>query len=245
MKQIAAANNGINPVLLGVPERWTDTAPTVSKMPTRFNAGNSNVWQTCVQALDARLSAHEQWSKAIQMYVRLCVKQSLDPFTTELDRADNEAIRSYLKMARLNLVKWLDKTRILELVYIKKVWHEVELRDQGFVIHVFARCEPQSKLDELQYFLRRICRFHIIPGNFGKTWQGYPRPDIRFDAKIINSQHVRLHYAITVTRQVFIEKLEKGERVSVTDLRTWILKSFWMPIARGIRPLHTLRKTSF
>jgi hypothetical protein len=243
MKQIAS--NGINPVLLGVPERWTDTAPTINKMPERFNAGNIKVWILCVQATDARLDPHEQWSKAVQMYVRLCVKRSLDPFTTELDRADNEAIRSYLKMARLNLVKWLDRTHLLELLYLNKVWHEIELRDQGFVVHVYARCEPQCKLDELQYFLRRTCKFHIATGNGGKTWQGYPRPDILFDAKLVNGQHVRLHYAITVTRQVFNEHLEKGDHVSVNDLRNWILKTLWLPSARGFRPVHTLRKTSF
>lgn len=244
MKQIAA--QGINPVLLGVPDKWTDTVPTVDKMPSRFNAGNIKVWEDCIKVIDTRLESHEQWSAVIQMYIRICGRKNLDPFTTDLDRADNEAIRAYMKMARLALCRWFDRTRILEQTLMQKVWHTVTIREeQGFVLHAYARTMPLISLPELELFLRRTCKFHIVPGRGGKTWQGYPRPDVMFSCQIINSQHVRLHYAITVTRPIFNERAERGIRMTVNELRDWINKTFWMPVARGFKPRYTSRNTSF
>jgi hypothetical protein len=250
--KIIASNAGINPTLLGVSSRWIDSDPTASRMPPRLNPDCQDIWATILTGdlyIERRraLRSHERWSLAVQLFLRECDVQSINPFGNVLDNTSNNRIISRLTRSRLTVCKYLDNTALLNTFTVRDAWREVKLTDKGFILRSWAKAtyEGMSAI-QLEAMLRSPAYgFQPMATSKGKTLAKMLDASVWVFVTIKNSMQVTLHYRMVIDQVVYHPGVERGKSITLPELRAWIERVIWLPIVRTHHYTKFLRKTSF
>lgn len=244
---------GINPTLLGVPERWVDATPTASRFPPKFNPDAQYVWVSVLDSEDYRertkqLPNAARWGIAIHMYLVAADAEELDPFTRSntLDANDNGAVLSFLQRARRKIVKWFDHNGLMELFIIRKVKRDVTLTENGFVLECWARAEYEGDRMQLDALLRdRFIGLQPVPSEKGRVLTKMLNPFVWLSVSFKAGRYVTLNYRIVVNHHFYHPKIEGGESVGKTDLLNWVDRMLWLPQVRLYQFKIQNRKSQF
>ncbi len=244
---------GINPTLLGVPERWVDMPPTPSRFPPKFNPDAQYVWVGVLDS-DEYAAATQgapntvKWGVAVHMYLVAARLEELDAFTRSntLGSADNGEVLSFLQRARRKIVKWFDGNGLMELFIIRKVKREVTMTENGFVLDCWARAEYEGDRMQLDALLRdKYIGLQPVPSEKGRVLTKMLNPFVWISVSFKAGRWVTLHYRIVVNHRFYHPKLQEGTSVGKTELMDWVDRMLWLPQVRLFKFKIQNRKSQF
>lgn len=246
------ANAGINPTLLGVPDNWSQDDPRAQRMPPRLNPAAQKAWEAVLvhphyKEQSKGMSSASKWSLAVQMFMHAAEQEGFDPFGNVLDQTDNNRIISLLTRARMKVCKYIDRTQLLLLLTVRDSWREVKLTDKGFILRSWAKATYEGgNMMDLENILRSA-PFGFVPvaSEKGRTLSVMVDPSVRMYVTLKNGGWVHIHYRMDINQQVYHPRAEKGQSITLPELRTWIERVLWMPVTRSHRFLLSNRKTLF
>ena len=204
-----------------------DIAPALAP-PAGINPNAIEHWFTACQNLTS--TDRSSRLQATQLFVDACKAYDLSPF---LDDNPNPAIRHFLAKRRRLYVRYLERTGLMENVYVRKIQQrEAYLTEYGFGIRIEAWCNVPDP-----YWFRKI---RATPGwRFSLTWDDEHRCNVHLDPGItvyVRNPSIRSPITWYVGYEIHCPLTPK---LKVLDSQT-ILRTLWDPISLTIRPKGTL-----
>jgi hypothetical protein len=231
----------INLTALGVSADEQSRLPDIYSMPNACNPANEKIWRMAVSNLKTK-SANAAWQQALSKYMQLCSRYSLHPF---MDRGtNNDKAYDQLKQDRRDLVKFLERNCILDLVKLRPTTYKVSIIEHGFVIKAEAPADllvdeeellkPNGNLDSMGL------RKNSISG--GALWEITVNRGVRFF--IANSgANLKARWSIGYEIVVPVFPQARGNNASSNkELESFVINAMWLPLVRGIRPVHSMIK---
>lgn len=210
-------------------------SPTGDSFPTAFNTNNRYVWQQAVAEYKPGHSAMEDWGLAIKHYIELCESSGVFPFqATHISR--NDQIHYYLQACRQNINRFLNRSKLLSELKIRKTHHQVVVTPTGFHIEVSAWV--YLKDPTFPEFLTRMPypRFNPARDEDGRyTKKLGPGLEMHAYNESVRMDQ-RWHIGYTIQCNVFPDVPAVGAP-SKAELEKFILDVLWMPVLREARPL--------
>jgi hypothetical protein len=98
------------------------------------------MWEQAIESLEPSDDPGMDWGNVLKAYVRLCVKASQFPFSN-LRQSANDQLTMKLQNARRQVVRFLNLSKMLTHVSIRKTRREVSMTSSGFTVCVFGNAE--------------------------------------------------------------------------------------------------------
>ena len=248
MKQLKVISNsgGIDLYLLGVPAQYHDKFPSIGAFPQKFNADARDIWLRLLKDEDFVEMAKtfelpaERWNYTIQIFLKWCSDEGISPFESIVDRTDNNRIIDFLLSARLKVIKYLDRIKLLEVVTMYKPYRVYMRKDHGFVVQSYIELRGFGDLSKFEQYLQH--RQVGFVRTAGGKWQHVINSNLRMFVKIINSNRAQLWYEISVGSSVYYPGAEK-KTVTIKQYNSFIDRTIWLPIVRAHR-FRSIKKPS-
>lgn len=221
---------------LGVPVLDQARPPTVKGFPLGLNVNNVAEWTTAVHALIPSDNAAKDWGTTLRLYVDLCEKVGVFPFSNV---SHNDQIVDILWQARKDFIRFVNQNNFFHNVTVRSTFRNVMATDTGFVLNVYAkaRIEDPSFIKWLQGLRTRYTE---------------PRPQIKsltlkYTKPIAPNLSVFVHnetvtfperwlvgYEISVP---FFPDIPNNKLPSKAEIEEFVLTILWMPLLRAMRPI--------
>lgn len=129
--------------VLGIDPKQAEQPPQVSVFPKIFNEQAQHLWEPAVKhGLSQKGKAHEKWDAALNHFVDTAQSQNLFPYARTHQQATNDQIHSFLSRARAQVVKFVNRSRLLDVVSMRQgVRSATALDSGGFIITVDAQVQ--------------------------------------------------------------------------------------------------------
>ena len=212
----------------------TTVNPTASRMPSHFNHAAARLWKQAVgskelQAVvdDKEKTIGDRWETAVKVYLKLCAKAEVFPFTGKDDF--QEMATRFLTNARKTLASYVQESGILKQLTIKSVDREVSFTPQNFSIRVVAKLKPIEDPT-----LHKWATTQPLPGfrahakNLFKK-SVHAHVDVEFDNSPTNPT---LSYTIICVSPL---RLIDPKLTSRAKLESYVTSKLWLPILRSNR----------
>jgi len=118
-------------------------APDPNIIPSFFVAARAPEWRMAVTAVREKFPSAPPkalWRACVQAFVELCDETRKPAFANRADA--NGRIINFLRTEKMRLSKWLNNSKILRVVNIKRAKQFSILNGQGFLVMVDALLEP-------------------------------------------------------------------------------------------------------
>ena len=203
--------------------------PLISTFPRAFNVSALPIWISTISQMQMGEDTRSNWGTAIKFYIENCINANQFPFSN-FKQSANDQILDDLKFARQAIVKFMDRSRLLEMVILRATRREVEMNAIGFTLRVCGRALWKDP-------------------TFEKWLLDTPLPAFRLKHK---GRYVK-HLSQDVTMSVIEEAEQRwnigyeivcrhfpdlpGKHIpSEAELENFILDIMWMPVLRSHRP---------
>lgn len=210
-------------------------SPAGDTFPQAFNVNNKLLWQQAVAEYTPGHSAMEDWGLAIKHYIELCESAGLFPFQPA-HVSKNDQIHYFLSACRLNINRFLNRSKLLSELRIRRTNHRVVMTDTGF--HLDVSAWVYLKDPTFPQFLTRMPypRFNVARQEDGRYIKklGPGLEMYAYNEGVRMDQ--RWHIGYTIDCNVFPEVPAVGAP-SKAELERFILDVLWMPVLRESRPL--------
>jgi hypothetical protein len=242
---VTAGPSGINLSMVGIPASLQGLRPTGGYFPPKFNRDGKPHWQRMFEDpifdQDMRaLGTADAWAFAVRTYMEICDREGVNPFPSRRDPAINNGVRKVLMSRRQELVRYVDRTRLLTAVRVDPLSarHSYEITRQGNLrISASVQFEMADR-DALIAFLRGPARmFHNGDG-------GYRRNLLKtlvVSVTNIRSKRARLNYEIELSPVYFVPE----DRTTKKARHLWFDREFFNPMIRGLRFSSVQRRIKF
>lgn len=222
---------------LGVTVFEQARSPTPDTFPPAFNPNAKLNWQEAVVDHEPGRTAMEDWGLAIKHYVELCETSGVFPFqSTHISR--NDQIHYYLVAARQAINRFLDRSKLLQELTIRRTHHKATMTASGFVIEVYAWVHIKNK-NFVEYLTRLpFPRFNIVREEDGRYIKKLS-PGLEFYAYNAGNglrMDQRWHIGYTIHCNVFPDVPAVGAP-SKAELETFVKDVLWLPVLRESRPV--------
>lgn len=209
-------------------------SPTADGFPSAFNPQGRMFWNQAIEQYAPQHSALEDWGHAIKKYVELCEIAGMFPFQ-QMHMAKNDQIHYYLKAHRRDIVYFINKSKLLDEITIRRSHHKVALTDTGFTITVYAWCYIKDPSFSKWLLKMPYPRFNVVREADGR-YVKHLGPGLEM---FVENDGVKLtnrwHIGYTVTCPFFPDMPTKNTP-SRAELEHFVLSTLWMPILRETRP---------
>jgi hypothetical protein len=226
---------------LGVPPNRQARPPNSESFPLSFNPNNFHVWEEILRDFIPTGNVVNDWGKVIRLYIDTCYDRSIYPFQN-LHQSKNDQIYHYLKDRRREVVRFINKSKLFHEIAIRDSRRKVAMTDSGFTLEVFAICRLKDPLFIKWLQKSPYPKFDIVRQPNGR----YMKPLMDGLSMFVYNDGAQLsqrwHIGYVIECPMYPEI--PGEPVpSKGELERFILKVFWEPILRSMRPdgvLHRL-----
>lgn len=222
---------------LGVTVFEQARSPTADTFPSAFNSNSKYLWQQAATEYTPGHSAMEDWGLAIRHYVELCESSGVFPFqATHI--AKNDQIHYYLQAARQNINRFLNRSKLLSELTIRRTNHSVTMTATGFHIDVYAHVNLKDPKFPDQLTRMPYPHFSIVRDEDGRyTKKLAPGLEMYvYNAGSGLRLDQRWHIGYTIHCNVFPDVPAVGAP-SKAELESFIRDVLWMPILRESRPI--------
>lgn len=111
--------------------------PTADAFPPAFNVNAKRIWDEVLRNFTPSTNKINDWGNVIRTFVRLAEDQEVYPFSN-VKQSANDQIFHHLMNARREVVKFMNKSRILTYVSLRVSRRTVRMLPTGFAIQVMA-----------------------------------------------------------------------------------------------------------
>ncbi len=216
---------------LGIPPQLQAQPPAADFMPPALNQSNSRFWPIAVGQAVGRNSV-EQWTSAVKNFVRICMNNNTLAFSS--DESNNDKILTRLIEARREIVRFLNRHKVLESLKTHKVSRRVRMTSSGFVITVDVQAQ---KLDEDPTILK-LLGVRQPNGRYTRNLL----PDLTF---FVYNEGARLshrwHFGYDITVNIF-PSLPGKNLPTVHEQERFILEVMYIPLVRCYRPRRSIHR---
>lgn len=118
-------------------------APDPSMIPSFFVSARAPEWHKAVTTVREKFPSAPPkalWRASVQAFVELCDELGKNAYANRADA--NGRIISFLRTEKMRLSKWLNNSKILKVVNIKRATQHSILNGQGFLVMVDALLQP-------------------------------------------------------------------------------------------------------
>jgi hypothetical protein len=218
---------------LGILDTDQVRSPTKDAFPLAFNVNNHRVWDAVIQGFKQTDNPAADWSAAIHLYIERCVGQGLYPFSN-VHQSSNDSILRELNDGRKAVVKFMNLSRILQLINLSSTTRQVKMTNTGFCLKVSGKAKlkdpsfPQwlTKIPMPGFQILKVDERYIKNLSGTTTIIAYNE-----GANLPDRWH--LGYEIIVNR---FPDIPGNQLPSRAELEKFILTTLWMPILKAHRP---------
>lgn len=217
---------------LGVSAIAQSEAPTVAAFPKTFNTNCKAIWQTAVEGLEPSDDPMMDWGLVLRAYVKLCVKASQFPFGNTRQSA-NDQIAMKLQNARRQVVRFLNLSKLLSHMTIRKTRREVSMTSSGFTVSVFGNAEIKDPTFPQWLLQMPYPGFRI---KHDGRWEKLIAPGVTmiiYNEGANGTQRWHVGYEIVCNQ---FPDMPGRHLPSKGELETFILEIIWLPILKSHRP---------
>lgn len=218
---------------LGVSDIDQARGPTSDAFPYAFNVNNGGIWDNVLASMTFLKDSSLNWQQAINAYIDECVAQGAYPFSN-LHQASNDAIIKELNDARKAVVRFLDRSRMTDLVSLKTTRREVVMTTFGFNLSVYGLATLKDPTFEQWLTQMPVPAFRLKHEGCYIKQLSAGLTMVVYNEGASLSQRWHVGYEIAVHR---FPDLPGRHLPSKGELETFILDIMWMPILRSHRPL--------
>lgn len=219
---------------LGIDVFHQARSPTADGFPTTFSPSNRLMWQQAVMEYKPSGTALQDWGLAIKLYVRICEDQGVFPFqNTHI--AKNDQIHYYLEAQRNQIVRFINRSKLMDEIKLRKTYHRATLTDKGFILTVYAWCNIKDPSFPQWLMRMPYPRFNMkreADGRYVKPLA--PGLEMFAENDGINMPE-RWHVGYEI-QCPFFPDLPSIHTPSKGELEKFVIDTLWMPILREIRP---------
>lgn len=218
---------------LGITDLDQARDPTVSTFPHAFNPSCQRIWNAVVSNMEFKpASAGHNWATAIRLFVEVCIAEDEFPFSN-LKQSSNDFILEALSNARKDVVKFLNRSKLLDLVNLRATRREVSMMNTGFVLKVFGNAWVKDPTFEKWLIQIPYPRFDLKEhGQYRKQVSPSTTMIVYNEGASLN-QRWHIGYEIVVHQ---FPDLPGNTLASKGDMEKFILDILWMPVLRSHRP---------
>ena len=219
---------------LGVSAIEAARYPMGPSFPPVFNPNCKPLWDQTIQALIIEDDEEpiEVWHRAIEEFVSLCVVKDLYPFSN-LKQSHNDLILQRLTDARKQVVKFMNRSNILDMATIRTTSRSVEVNSMGFVLKVYGQIKLKDPTFE-RWLLKTP-----YPGFRIKHQEQYRKPLGQDLTMVVYNEGAsmsdRWHIGYEIVCRQFPD-LPGKHMPSKSELEAFIMDVIWMPILKAHRP---------
>lgn len=225
---------------LGITDIQQARPPTTKTFPPALNPNNRSIWEEAVKELKPSRHPQEDWGRALRRYVDLCGAKGVYPFQS-VQQTRNDDISDFLRNARKELVRFIDRTDFFEGIKLRSTQREVKMTNAGFVLTVSGQANIQDPSFEKWLTTVPFPKFDLIKQN-GRYWKNL-RDGVRMfayrDKGSSSSERWVIGYEITCS---VYPDLPTQHLPSRDQLEKFIMDVLFMPILRSIRPKKVLNR---
>ena len=224
-------SRGTLPLLLGIDESWVGKRPTPNRYPSLLRPELKNVWVKLLPGIDRTLDPEDQWYRAIEQFLSLCLQNNWQPFLG--NQVGNGWIEGLLFSTRHQVVRYIKATNILAIMKPVDQRTTVKITDLGFTIESRIRGLYADGPTALARLLgSKTFMLHRAVSDRGMMFTKTLWPNLWFYALIQSGKRVEIGYRITINHEASIKGSEKMTRTQIKD---WIIRRLWLPVVRVSR----------
>lgn len=213
---------------LGVTDVAQSVDPTAAAFPQAFNINSQGVWDSTISQIEMTKDKALNWGMAIKTFIANCVEQDIFPFSN-LKQAPNDRILSELQHARRAIVKFLDDSRMLDLVDLRATKREVLVSNVGFTLRVYGDATLKDPTFEQWLGQKPSPSFSYQHGNV------YAKHLAHGVTMMVHRTANRWRVGYEITSHHF-PQLPGNHVPSKAELEKFVLDLLWMPVLRTHRP---------
>ena len=123
-----------NLLLLGVPKQFRKAKPSREAFPKSFNPAAYVVWSSVLEEKADKIKQHKMeraWNIAINRYLKECSDLNVNPFDMKTDSTDNSSVLRTLAEQRRQLVRFLERRKIMDEVLLKSPKKDIRVTEEG------------------------------------------------------------------------------------------------------------------
>lgn len=223
---------------LGVPPDKQALSPTAADFPKALNPNCRSEWIDAIKDLQPSEDAAFDWASALRTYVKLCVKRNQFPFSnTKSSR--NDLIIQNLTNARRQVVRFMNLSKIMDMVTIRKTRREVLMTSNGFTVTVFGEGAVTDPTFSQWLLKMPYPGFRIKHDGQWIKSLGRGITMVVYNDGAQGSQRWHIGYEIAV--QVFPD-IPGHHLASKAELERFVLDILWLPILKSHRPFKYHRR---
>lgn len=218
---------------LGISAVDQQQSPTVRSFPRTLNPNCKLMWQQAIERLEPTDDPMHDWGQALRAYIRLCIKASQFPFSN-LRQSANDQITMSLQNARRQVVKFMNLSKILKQVNIRKTRREVLMTSNGFTVTVFGNAEIKDPTFSKWLLQMPYPGFRLKDKEERYTKSlGQGITMVVYNEGANGSQRWHVGYEIVCNQ---FPDLPGKQLPSKGELESFILDIIWTPILKANRP---------
>lgn len=232
----------LNPFLsrLGVTPQQGARSPTSDAFPITFNVNNKRIWDAVLTDFVPSADPAKDWQKVIEEYVDRCAELGDFPFSN-IKQSANDQIFDFLKEKRREVVYFLNKVKLRDLVALRNSKRRVNMTNNGFTLEVESQATPRDPTFEKWLLQHPFPRFENIR-QYDNKYVKHLGKDLTFWVKNDGAgMSQRWHIGYTINCPLYPD-IPDRPLASKAELERFVLEVFWEAIFRMNRPIGVMHR---
>lgn len=225
---------------LGVGDIEQARPPTAKTFPPALNPNNRSIWEEAVSDLPNTKYPQEAWGYALRRYVDICSQRGFYPFQS-VQQSRNDDISDFLRTARKELVRFIDRTDFFADIKLRSTQREVKMTNNGFVVTVTGQANITDPSFEKWITKVPFPKFDFVKQN-GRYWKTL-RDGVRLFAYRDHGSNFSERWVIgyEISCSIYPD-LPTQHLPSREQLEKFVMDVLFMPHLRAIRPQKILNR---
>jgi hypothetical protein len=199
-----------------------------------FNHQNRDIWDSIVKVFKPTKDAQMDWDKVIESYVNECAQAGRYAFS-DFHQTTNDECVERLREARRAVVKFINRSKILDLITLRNTHRTAMMTPTGFILCVSGQIRLKDPTFPDWLLRMPFPRFNIIRSIDGR-WSKPLGDNATFFAENEGAKSPdRWHIGYEIVVDYFPE-IPNKPLPSKQELERFILDILWMPVLKSQRP---------